>query len=270
MTSNAVHVTDEGGAGRRVALLHGFTQTGRSWVPVVPALLAAGHHVVTVDAPGHGRSPDPAVDLWDAAGRIGAAVGDAVGPAAYVGYSMGGRLALHLALARPDLVRALVLVGATPGIEDDSERAARRAADDALAASIERDGLEAFLERWLAGPLFASLPPDAQGMEARRENTAAGLAASLRTTGTGVQDVLWDRLGEVACPVLLVVGGLDAKFRALAERMLPRFGAASTARLAVLEGAGHACHLERPDAFAETVVAFLRAVDAAPGQADVR
>jgi 2-succinyl-6-hydroxy-2,4-cyclohexadiene-1-carboxylate synthase len=236
--------------GDPVVLIHGFTQTGRSWAGIAGALARAGYAVRTVDAPGHGRSPEPARDLWDAADRIGRAAGSGV----YVGYSMGGRLALHLALAEPAHVAGLVLVGATPGIENDAERTARRAADDALADSIVHDGLDPFLERWLAGPLFVTLPAEARGLDERRENTAAGLAASLRTTGTGTQANLWDRLASVSCPVLLVVGELDEKFRALAERMRPRF---PRAELAVIAGAGHACHLERPEAFVAAVVGFL-------------
>ena len=154
---------------------------------------------------------------------------------------MGGRLCLHLAVARPDLVERLVLVSATGGIDDAGERAARRAADEALAATIERDGVDAFLERWVAQPMFAALPDP--GLDDRRRNTAAGLASSLRLAGTGTQEPLWDRLPALTMPVLLVAGALDAKFVAAAERMaalLPH------ATLAVVADAGHTVHLEQP------------------------
>ena len=243
----AAHVT---GAGPRLVLLHGFTQTGRSWDAVAP-LLAARHTVVAVDAPGHGGSGTIAADLWESA-RL---VGEAGGEADYVGYSMGGRIALHLALAAPRLVRRLVLVGAPAGIDGDGERRERRAADEALAASIERDGVEAFLERWLASPLFATLPPGAAALDSRRTNTAAGLASSLRRAGTGTQEPLWDRLGSLAMPMLAVAGEHDAKFTALARRLGAAWG--GPARVAIVEGAGHAVHLERPAAFVEEVERFL-------------
>lgn len=245
---------DVRGHGPRLVLLHGFTQTRRSWDAIAPRF-AAHHEVVTVDAPGHGGSGAVVADLWQSA-RL---VGDRAGEADYVGYSMGGRVALHLALARPDLVRRLVLVGATAGIDDEADRAARRAADEALAASIERDGVDAFLERWLANPLFATLPRDAAAVETRRQNTAPGLASSLRHAGTGTQESLWERLPTLTMPVLLVVGGLDEKFGALAERMGAAWG--GRAEIASIEGAGHACHLEQPDEFVDVVERFLHRDD---------
>ena len=233
-------------------LLHRFTHTARSWSALLPAL-AADFEAVALDAPGHGRAAAVRAGLADGARLLA----EAGGEAAWLGYSMGGRYALHAALARPDLVRRLVLVGATAGIEDRAERARRRAADEERAAALERDGLEAFLDAWLAQPLFAGLAPSAADREARRANTAEGLASSLRLAGTGAQESVWDRLGELAMPVLLVTGERDEKFRALAERMADGIGA--NAAVAVVAGAGHACHLERPLAFLAAVRPFLLA-----------
>jgi 2-succinyl-6-hydroxy-2,4-cyclohexadiene-1-carboxylate synthase len=231
-------------------LVHGFTQTRRSWMPLLPRL-AAGHEVLAVDAPAHGRSAHHRVDLDEGAALLATTGGDA----AYVGYSMGGRLTLHLALQRPDLVRRVVLVGATGGLDTDDERSARRSADEGLAVDLERDGLEAFLERWLANPLFASLPRDAAAIQDRLENTVEGLAASLRLCGTGAQRPLWDHLDALTMPALLVAGERDEKFTALAHRLAAGWG--GPARVAVVAGAGHACHLERPDAFLDVVLPFL-------------
>jgi 2-succinyl-6-hydroxy-2,4-cyclohexadiene-1-carboxylate synthase len=237
------------GHGPRIVLVHGFTQTGRSW-DTVAARLTGRFEVVTVDAPGHGGSGAVPATLPDGATLLGATGG----PATYVGYSMGGRLCLHLAVVRPDLVRRLVLVSTTAGIEDPAERAARRAADDDLAASIERDGVDACLARWLALPLFATLPPDAAGADDRRRNTASGLASSLRLAGAGTQEPLWDRLGTLDMPVLVVAGALDAKYVAIAERLAQLIPGST---LEVIEGAGHAVHLERPDVFASVLDDWL-------------
>ena len=204
----------------RVVLVHGFTQTHRSW-DAVARPLATRHDVVALDAPGHGELADVALDLWQGA-RLLAQQG---GRAAYVGYSMGGRLCLHVALAHPDLVEALALVGATAGIRDADERNGRRRADEARAERIERHGVDAFLHEWLAQPLFASLPPEARSIDDRRTNTAAGLAASLRLAGTGTQEPLWDRLEELEMPVLLVAGERDDAFSALAREMAAAIGA---------------------------------------------
>lgn len=234
----------------RVVLVHGFTQTRRSWDPLLPAL--AAHDVVALDAPGHGTASDVRLDLV-AGGAWLAATG---GPAIYVGYSMGGRLCLHAALADPDAVRGLVLISATGGIDDEAERAQRRASDDALADHVEAVGVAAFLDEWLAKPLFAGLDEDAQGRPARLENTAAGLASSLRLAGTGTQTPLWDRLGELEIPVLVVAGALDPKFVALGER-LHRSIAGS--QLAVVDGAGHTVHLEQPARFVDVLLPWLDA-----------
>jgi 2-succinyl-6-hydroxy-2,4-cyclohexadiene-1-carboxylate synthase len=235
------------GAGPPVVLVHGFTQTGRSWAPVAEHL-AGRFEVITVDAPGHGGSADVRADLGAGAELIGATGGRAT----YVGYSMGGRLCLHLAVARPDLVERLVLISATGGIDDDGGRAARRAGDEQLAASIERDGVDAFLDGWVAQPMFAGLPDP--GLDDRRRNTAAGLASSLRLAGTGTQEPLWDRLSALTMPVLVVAGALDAKFVAAAERMAELI---PDVTLAVVADAGHTVHLERPDAFLTVLDAWL-------------
>jgi 2-succinyl-6-hydroxy-2,4-cyclohexadiene-1-carboxylate synthase len=237
------------GRGRRVVLVHGFTQTARSWDAVADHL-AADHEVVAVDAPGHGASAAIEADLPAGAVRLGVAGGRAT----YVGYSMGGRLCLHLAVARPDLVERLVLLSATGGIDDRGERRARCDADDALAATIERDGLEAFLQRWVAQPLFAGLgDPD---LGDRRRNTVAGLASSLRLAGTGTQEPLWSRLPDVAVPVLLVAGADDPKFVAAAERMA---GLLAQPTLAVVAGSGHTVHLEQPAEFLAVLDRWLAA-----------
>ena len=235
----------------RVVLVHGFTQTRESWMPLVPRL-AADHQVLTVDAPGHGLSRHFEVDLWEGSHLLGQ-VGRR---AAYVGYSMGGRIALHLAVAQPDLVDRLVLVGATAGIDAAEDRAVRRATDEALAVSLERDGVDAFLDRWLANPLFATLPRDRAGLDSRRQNTAEGLAASLRLMGTGTQEPLWDRLPKLSMPALFVAGEHDDKFLELAHRLARSWG--GSAVVATVAGAGHACHLENPDGFLDLVVPFLK------------
>jgi 2-succinyl-6-hydroxy-2,4-cyclohexadiene-1-carboxylate synthase len=236
----------------RVVLVHGFTQTLASW-GVVGERLAGRFEVVRVDLPGHGGSGGVRVGFEEAAGLVG----EAGGVGAYVGYSLGGRLCLRLALDRPDLVPALVLIGASPGIGDPGGRVERREADEALARRVERDGVAAFLDGWLAGPLFASLPEEVAGREERLANTAEGLAYALRRLGTGTQEPLWDRLGGLAPPVLLVAGEHDVKFPGIARKMAAAIG--PSAEVALVPGAGHAVHLERPAATAALVEEFLAA-----------
>jgi len=239
-----------------VVLLHGFTQTGRSWLPVVDATqhLAPGLRFVLPDAPGHGLSAPIVAGLWESADLLAAVVPET---ADWGGYSMGGRMALHVALAHPSKVRRLVLISTTAGIEGPLERLARQRADEALADRAEAEGTERFLEQWLSQPLFSTLAPEQAGLGARRENAAAGLASSLRYAGTGAQEPLWDRLAELRqreVPVLVMAGALDSKYSRLAHRLARAIG--PTASLEIVAGAGHACHLERPAEVGAALAAF--------------
>ncbi|HJV09774.1 MAG TPA: alpha/beta fold hydrolase [Acidimicrobiales bacterium] len=234
----------------RIVLVHGFTQTLRSWERLA-ASLAETFQITRVDLPGHGGSADVDLSFEEAA----AAIGEAGGTATYVGYSMGGRLCLRLALDRPDLVQSLVLVGASPGLADAGERAARQEADAALADEIERDGTAIFLDRWLSQPMFSTLTVDPLDLDARLTNTPAGLAMALRRLGPGAQEPLWDRLAELKMPVLAVTGQEDVKYSALAEDMADAIGV--NAQVVALAGAGHAAHLERPGSFHRLLAAFL-------------
>jgi 2-succinyl-6-hydroxy-2,4-cyclohexadiene-1-carboxylate synthase len=240
------------GRGRRIVLAHGFTQNRRCWGSLAGSL-AIDHELVRVDLPGHGLASDVRADL-PTAGRL---LVEAGGAGTYLGYSLGGRVGLHAALDAPDTVRGLVLVGATGGLDTDADRRARIAADEALAARLEDEGLEAFLDHWLQLPLFGGLGTSEAGLEARLENTVAGLASSLRLAGTGTQEPLWGRLPSLSMPVLVTAGALDDKFSALAERLVECIGA--NAELALIPGAGHAAHLERPHAFVDVLRPWLNA-----------
>jgi 2-succinyl-6-hydroxy-2,4-cyclohexadiene-1-carboxylate synthase len=236
---------------RNVVLLHGFTHTGASWEPVV-AGLRERYRALAPDIRGHGAaSAAEPVTLEAVIDDLGA-----VAPERFtlVGYSMGGRIALHAALALRPRVQRLVLVGASPGLADPAERAARRTTDERLAGELDGMTIEAFAERWAQTPVLADAPADvaARARADRLRNTPAGLARALRGLGTGALPPLWDRLGEIAMPVSLVVGERDAKFQAVAQAMLERLPAAT---LTVVPGAGHAVHLEQPQAVSAALLA---------------
>jgi 2-succinyl-6-hydroxy-2,4-cyclohexadiene-1-carboxylate synthase len=256
MPTPALHAETRG-RGPRLVLAHGFTQSGRLWGGLADDL-ARDHQVVTVDLPGHGGSSTVRADLVEGAELLGAVGGEAD----YLGYSMGARFCLHLALARPDLVRRLVLVSGTAGIDDDGERAQRREADEALADRLDPvDGgtpehsVAEFVDRWVANPMFGSVPPAANDLDERRRNTAAGLASSLRLAGTGTQVSLWDRLGELTLPVLVVTGRRDSKFTELGGRIVTSIG--RRARQVEIDDADHAPHLQHAVEVASAVRAFL-------------
>jgi len=240
------------GHGPSVTLVHGFAQNRECLGPLAQDL-STRFRLVRPDAPGHGSSLRHAdADLERGAELLIATSGRSN----LVGYSMGGRLCLTAALCDPDRVEALVLIGATPGISDPVERSDRRDADRALADRLERIGMQAFVEEWLALDLFAALPAWARFDQERRTNTAAGLAASLRRAGTGSMAPLWDRLGELAMPVLWITGAADPKYGEIAERAARAVG--PNARHEVIVGAGHAAHLERAPATTAVVSEFLQ------------
>ena len=230
------------GTGPPIVLVHGFTQTRRCWGAVATDL-ASDHEVVRVDAPGHGRSAEVMAGLRTG-GRL---IADEGGEATYLGYSMGARFCLHLGLSNPELVRGLVLLGGTAGIADPAERTARREQDERMAALIKEKGLLDFMDLWLQQPLFATLPDDKAFRLERMENTVDGLVSSLDQAGTGAQDPSWDRLHELDMPVLVMAGELDERFTVLARHMADGIG--DNATVALVPGAGHAAHLEAPEAF---------------------
>lgn len=237
----------------RVVLAHGFTQTARSWAGIEARLHESIPEIVThaIDLPGHGSAAEVQADLWGAADHLVRHGGAGT----YVGYSMGGRVALHAALAHPEIVERLVLIGATAGIDDPDERAARRSSDERLADRIGLIGVEEFIDEWLTNPLFAGLDDAAAMRSDRLSNTAAGLASSLRATGTGSQAPLWSRLGDVHCPTLVLVGEHDSKFRLLGERLGRGI---DDSRLIVIPDAGHSVHLENPGETTAALAAFVR------------
>jgi 2-succinyl-6-hydroxy-2,4-cyclohexadiene-1-carboxylate synthase len=223
-----------------VVLVPGFTQTASSW-SAVERVVGESCAVRAVDL--------PAVADFAA---TASAIGDAGESGVYAGYSMGARLSLRLALDRPEQVRALVLVSGTPGIEDAGERRARVESDERWAELAEQEGVDAFLAQWLAQPLFATVPAGAPGLGDRRTLTPAFLAACLRGLGTGAMEPMWERLGELSMPVLLVTGTGDEKFTAIARRMLERL---PDARHEELPG-GHALLLEQPERLGRLIADF--------------
>ncbi len=251
------------GQGPTLVMLHGFTGSAAGWGSHLDALAARGWRVIALDLPGHGRSdaPDDAqcYTIENCQRYILAALqepGVNRGEAVLLGYSMGGRIALYTAFS--GFFRALILESASPGLEDQASREQRRSSDEALAASIERNGVQAFVDRWEKLPLFASqntLPAEAREALRRQRlnNRASGLAQSLRGAGVGVQPSLHARLPTLRIPVMLIAGELDTKFTAIARSMaqvLPQ------SQLCIVPGAGHAVHLERPEEFDSIVEDF--------------
>lgn len=255
---------DVAGAGPPLVLLHGFTGSARAWGDF-GELLARSFTTIAVDIVGHGASDAPAALDHYQMPRAVADIVNAVRLAGYrrahwLGYSMGGRTALHVAAAYPDAVARLVLIGASPGIDDPHERATRIASDEALANRIQREGIEPFVDYWEHIPLFATqrrLPTEVRARirDGRLACSPQGLANSLRGMGAGAQDPLHARLRDLTMPALVIAGSDDAKYvdvgRKLAQAM-------HCAQFLSIPGVGHAAHIEAPGACADAVVPFLQ------------
>ncbi len=241
------------GQGERVVLVHGFTQTSETWNGAINRL-ALQFEVMAIDAPNHGKSSDISLNLESGA----RAIGEVGGIANYVGYSLGGRFCLTLALAEPQKVARLVLVSTTAGIDEKQMRLTRIKDDEELAARIERDGVEKFIDSWLDQPMFKGLSAETDQREIRLKNTAIGLSSSLRLCGAGRQQPTWSRLKELTMPVLVIAGANDDKYRGIAERLVSEIG--DNAKLSIVANSGHTPHLERPDDFLNQVTQFISSV----------
>jgi 2-succinyl-6-hydroxy-2,4-cyclohexadiene-1-carboxylate synthase len=233
-----------------VVLLHGFAGTGRAWDPVVERLDRERYTPLAPDLRGHGSARDARPIAFDAA------VADvlAVAPPRFAlcGYSMGGRIALHAALAAPERIERLILVATTAGIDDEGERAARREADERLAAFTEAATIEQFADRWAAQPLFAATPREAARIwrEDLLRNDPRSLAAVLRGLSAGAMEPLWDRLPELTMPATILAGERDGKYVAIGERVVTGL---AHAELVIVPGAGHGLPREAPEAIAAAI-----------------
>lgn len=243
-------------------LLHGFMGSAAEWSEVAGALCGE-HRLLIPDLPGHGASTGllyPDAYTMPGAARALITLLDAEGVArcAVTGYSMGGRLALHLALRHPERGERLLLESASPGLATEEERAARRASDERLAQRLETGDLREFVEDWYRQPLFSTLARDepllCRTIESRLENDPQELARSLRATGTGSQPSLWGELPDLRPPTLAVAGETDAKFVALAREMER---ASASVRAVMVPGAGHSVHAESPERYTETIRSFI-------------
>lgn len=251
------------GSGEALLLIHGFTGSGLSWGEGLISGLAQAHQVVAVDLVGHGESdfsPDPeryrVEEMLEDLGQVLDSL--SIEKARWLGYSMGGRIALAGAVLDPSRISCLILESASPGLAGEGERKARRRADEALAEGILRGGMEEFVDHWMGLPLFATqgkLPPKVRSLARalKLQNRPEALAACLRGLGTGAQPSFWDSLRDISVPALLMAGEEDRKFTQVAEEMAEAIPGAA---LRLMPMAGHAIHLENPFAWLAAVRTF--------------
>lgn len=241
-------------------LLHGFTGSSASWAELGQRW-STHHYVVAPDLPGHGQTPasanPQAISLAETARRLSLLLNHlSRDKAAVLGYSMGGRLALHMGIRNGKQISKLILESASPGLSQPLERQMRQQHDRDLAKAIESRGLEWFITYWADLPLFESQPAWLRRSEnsIRASQSSFGLAQSLRGAGTGEQDSLWDALSMLHMPVFLITGALDTKFSTIAQEMTRHSPRLTWMQV---ENTGHNVHGERPNQFFKLVSHFL-------------
>jgi 2-succinyl-6-hydroxy-2,4-cyclohexadiene-1-carboxylate synthase len=253
------------GEGEPVTLLHGFTLSGPNWRELI-AKVPGRWQWIMPDLRGHGqtRTAPGAPCTMDACAADLRMLWDHLGVerSHVAGYSMGGRLALHVAVRLPERVRSLLTISAHAGLEEQA-RAGRRQGDEALAERAERYGVEPFVNYWAAQPLFAGIERRGAAYQAqlraqRLANRPEGLAASLRGMGAGAMEPLWDELGGLTIPCTFVAGEDDAVYVAAARRLST---VVLASRLEIVPRAGHAVHMQRPAPMARILAAHLRRAD---------
>jgi 2-succinyl-6-hydroxy-2,4-cyclohexadiene-1-carboxylate synthase len=235
-----------------LVLLHGFTQTGRAWDATRERLAQFAPQLETIAPDLRGHGANAAVRPIDIEHLVADVLAQTPGRFALAGYSMGGRLALHVALQAPHRVRRLTLISTSPGIRDEERRAQRRADDEALAADLERDGIEPFADRWGRLPLWRTQSDEVRAF-ARAERLSQnphGLAAALRGFGSGTMPHVWDRLRHLNLPLTIVVGSEDDRYREIARKLHTQM---SWAQVVVVAGVSHAVPLEAPGALARAL-----------------
>lgn len=264
MTPKLHCLTSGNSSSPAIVFLHGFLGSSSDWEEILSDF-SEEFYCVAPDLPGHGqtaKSSNPeaysmrggAAAIQNTMDRLG------VANCALVGYSMGGRLALYLAMTCPQRWTRLVIESASPGIEDFSERAKRQELDEKKAQELEAGNIDAFLQSWYEQPLFESLKRNSARfsrlLERRRSNDPAELAISLRGMGAGVQPSLWNELPRLKTPLLVMAGEQDAKYRQIAEKILR---SSKEAFLAVVPGSGHNAHVENPVEYTKVLRQFLTA-----------
>lgn len=248
-----------------LVLLHGFLANQRDWDAVLPAL-TEDFYCLTIDLPGHGQTTidEPHQSLPLAAQSLNELLDRLhVSRCHLLGYSMGGRLALQVYLLNPARYASLILEGSCPGLKTEAEQLERVKHDGYIARQIEKesDDFRGYLLKWYQQPFFKTIKSNAECFEhflsIRLQNDPFKVAQSLRSLSTGAQPSLWERLADVSCPSLLIVGQNDSKFFQFAEDM--RQGI-PLAQLHVEPECGHNVHVENPSQYVRILTQFLSQV----------
>lgn len=244
-----------------IICLHGFTGSGSDY-SIVADHLKQRRPLIAPNFPDYRSKPSADEITWDSTLSIlDSLIEETVEgrPCVLVGYSMGGRIALQYAMHNHSRLKGLVLIGATPGIEDAALTAERLKQDNDLADKLTDQTLDDFLTYWLNQPILKSQEAIAEPyrnrmLEERHKLSLESLSKFLQTLGTGTMPSVWHRLKQLAIPTLLVTGEQDLKFTGIAQRMVSQIPGSEHA---IIKDSGHSACFEQPSAFTEQLEAFV-------------
>ncbi|NQV30766.1 MAG: 2-succinyl-6-hydroxy-2,4-cyclohexadiene-1-carboxylate synthase [Candidatus Marinimicrobia bacterium] len=243
---------------------HGFMGSGTDWQPMIDDLFPEYCNIL-VDLPGHGKSNHSSKGsylnylnylnyldvLMDQLSNQG------FGTFVAIGYSLGGRVALHFQQRFPRRILGLVGLSTAPGLKTAHERLQRHHSDELLMDSLERLGFSDFLTKWYAQPIFGSIQDNNELfeklLESRSKNEPEQLRTALNLFGNGALPSLWNSLTEITTPILLLSGSQDAKYCGINQEMVNLL---PTGRHRIVAG-GHSFHLEKPLETALAIRHFL-------------
>ncbi len=261
MTRSSLSFTRSGTPNKQaIVFLHGFLGSHDDWNGIV-APLQSSYDFICFDLPGHDKSEavDQSLFQFD---NCCAAIAETlanlgIANCTLVGYSMGGRIALQCVLKFPQMFRAVVLVGAHPGIESEPVRLSRLAQDEQLAERLMTMPLERFVDEWYRQPLFDSLRESTayRDLLARRASgDRDSLARALARFSIGRQKPLWGELSKLSIPLCYVAGERDPKYTAIGRRVVDL---CPHGKLHIIPHAGHAVHIEQPEELSRVIAAFV-------------
>jgi 2-succinyl-6-hydroxy-2,4-cyclohexadiene-1-carboxylate synthase len=260
---NFEHLSEYEPSKKTILFLHGFTGSASDWKDVVQKI-DKRFNKTALDLIGHGKSSSPTSVNYYMADSLVTQIENFINhlklnEIILCGYSMGGRVALNYAIAKPNMVKGLILESASAGFKNEKEREARKKSDEELAAYIENNSIEDFAAMWLDQELFGTLRRFSNDKlkrirEEKAKNSKIGLSNSLRGFGTGIMPYLGSELVKLKIPVFMITGGLDDKFTQInlrVKKLLP------SAKHKIISTSGHNTHLEEPKKFVEAVNGFL-------------
>lgn len=237
-------------------MLHGFLGRWSEWKSIIKKL-GDDFGFIAIDLPGHGHSVNFTSGIYDfrivAEAIIDILEQNKYFPCSLLGYSMGGRLALYLAVFYPQYFSHIIVESATPGLQTKHQIIKRKQWEQGIIQKLEELSVSQFIKEWYEAPMFLSLRKHKNFIKLikqREQNDRRGLINALTNLGTGVMPNLWEKCAQIAMPLFYIVGEKDLKCNRIAKKINKK-NPKST--IYTVENCGHNVHFENPDIFCDIV-----------------